>query len=83
MSISRRDALTGATAAVAVAAVPTVAALAADPEEEKVLALFRQMADRERAALHFWARFCAGLPEDPQLARRFQKGCKPVGEGRS
>ena len=42
MTISRRDALLGATAAVAVAGVPT-AVQAADPEEEQILALFRQL----------------------------------------
>ncbi len=45
MSISRRDALMGATAAVAVAGLPTaVAAQAAlAGEEEQILALFRQL----------------------------------------
>ncbi len=43
MQISRRDALMGATAAVAVAGVPTaVEAKPAAGEEEQILALFRQ-----------------------------------------
>ncbi len=44
MQISRRDALLGATAAVAVAGVPTaVAAQASGPKVAQALALFRQL----------------------------------------
>ncbi len=78
MQISRRDALLGATAAAI-----TTAAIAAPlahkaagvrsalaGEEAQVLALFRQLGDKKRASVHYWARVLAGLPDDPALARR-------------
>ena len=75
MQISRRDALMGASAAVAVAGVPiAVVAQAEDAEATQVLALFRQMGDRERASVLFWVRYYAGLPDDPELMRRFARG---------
>ncbi len=78
MSISRRDALVGASAAVAVAGVPTaVAAQAADPEEAQLLTLFRQLDDGSRALIHQLVRHAAGLPLDPELWRR--RGFKPDG----
>ncbi len=77
MSISRRSALLGASAAAVVtsaitAPLATKAALAG--EEAQVLALFRQMGDRERASAHVWMRYYAGLPDDPQIRRRFTGG---------
>ena len=69
-AITRRDALRGAGAVVAVAGV-TGAVQAVGHEEEQVLTLFRQMGDRERASAHFWMRYYAGLPDDPQIRQRF------------
>ncbi len=75
MSISRRTALaTGAAAIVTGATVAPLAVKTADPEEEQVLALFRQMGDAERASCHFWIRYYAGLPDDPQIRQRFTGG---------
>ncbi len=75
MQISRRGALIGAGAAAVAAGVPG-AVRGEDSEEAQVLALFRQMGDRERAAVHSWARLCAGLPDDPKITRRFYRGVK-------
>ena len=72
MRISRRNALVGA-AAVAAAGVP-MAAHAADPEEEYLLTLFRQLSDFERALIHNVMRRMAGLPLDPDLTRRGDYG---------
>ena len=78
MQISRRDALKGAGAAVAVAGVPiAVAAQAADPEEAQLLTLFRRMDDKDRALITQMMRFSVGLPLDPELWRR--RGFKPDG----
>ncbi len=77
MSISRRTALatgaaaivTGATVApLAVKATGVKAALAG--EEAQVLALFRQLEDRQRALTHSWLRVISDLPHDPALQRR-------------
>ncbi len=83
MRISRRTALASGAAAIVTGA--TVAPLATKAnatkaalggEEAQVLALFQQMGDRERASVHFWARFYAGLPDDPELMRRFARGAQ-------
>ncbi len=86
MSISRRGAMLGASAAVAVAGVPTaVAAQADDPllagEERQLLTVFRKLSDDRRALAHDTMRMFAGLPSDPQLKRRWFS--EPAGEARS
>ena len=73
MQISRRNALAGATAAIAVAGVP-MAVRAANPEEEHLLTLFRQLSDPKRAIIHNVMRGMAGLPLDPDLTRRGDYG---------
>ena len=79
MSISRRSALLGATAAV-VAGVP-IAVRAADPEEQQLLTVFRQLSDDRRALMHDMTRHMAGLPGDPELKRRWGY-VEPDGESR-
>ncbi len=75
-TITRRGALLGAGAAVVAAGVPG-AVQGADSEEAQVLALFLQLGDRERASVHFWARFYARLPDDPEIRRRFIGEVRP------
>ena len=93
MQISRRDALMGATAA-AVVTGATVVPLAikaagvkaalADAEEEQMLAVLRLLPDKRRALLHTLMRQFAGLPEDPELARRWSDDpSRPNGEAGS
>ena len=71
MNVTRRHILKSAAGAAAVATGAAPIIQPADPEEEQVLALFQQMGDRERASSHYWMRYYAGLPDDPQLRRRF------------
>ena len=78
--LSRRDAMRGAGAAVAVATVAAPAVQAADSEEAQVLALFRQLDDGKRALTHFLMRAMARLPDDPTLALRFRDDHEPAGE---
>ena len=70
MTISRRGALLGATAAAVVAGVPGAVLADADPAEAQFLTVFRQLPDRERALIHIVARHFAGLPIPPELDRR-------------
>ncbi len=77
-AITRRGAMLSAGAAAAVAGVPTVVeARASDPEERRLLTVFRRLADIDRAIIHSLTRRLAGLPSDPELLRR--RGFKPDG----
>ena len=59
------------TVAVSAAALP-VAVLAADPEEDQMLAVFRRLPDNKRALFHSFMRTVARLPKDPEIDRRWQ-----------
>ena len=73
-ALSRRAALLSAGAAVAVASVAAPAVQAADPEEEQVLATFRQLNDGQRATVQLLIRSLAGLPRDSALWARSDRG---------
>ncbi len=79
MTISRRSALIGAGAAAVVAGV-SLPVLGADPEEHQLLTVFRQLPDDRRALIHDVIRKFAGLPDDPQLKRRWLS--EPDGKAR-
>ncbi len=82
MQISRRGAMLGASAAAVVAGVP--GAVKADPEEHQLLTVLRQLPDDRRALIHHLSRCFAGLPDDPELMRRWGfDGSEPDGEARS
>ncbi len=72
--LTRRAALRGAGAVVAMATVAVPAVQAADPEEAQVLAVFRQLNDGQRATVHLLIRSLAGLPRDPALWARSDRG---------
>ncbi len=83
MQISRRRVLTGAGAAAVAAGVPR-AVQAVDPEEHQLLTVLRQLPDDRRAMIHHLSRSFAGLPDDPELMRRWGfDGSEPDGEARS
>ncbi len=77
--LTRRAALHRAAVVVAAAATPSVVQ-AADPEETQVLAVFRQLDDRQRAVVHMCMRCLARLPADPALEARCDRDRKPVRE---
>ena len=58
-------------------AKPTKTALA-DTEQERLIAVFRQLPDRTRALMHITMRSLAGLPVDPELARRAYSDPRPI-----
>ncbi len=72
--LTRRAVLRGGGAAVAVATVAAPAVQAADPEEAQVLAVFRQLDDGQQATVQILMRTLAGLPSDPALWTRSNRG---------
>ena len=70
MTITRRKLMIG-TMAVSAVALPT-AVLAADPEEDQMLAVFRKLPDDQRALFHSFMRTMARLPRDLELDRRWK-----------